>query len=246
VQVRDHAVKRRREVHWTSRYAPRLPAEQQQQQQQQEAGTDGIDFDRLPTRPHAGTANIMAYNAKVDKLRENGYLRARMVRVRLLHYFICRLVGELSSCALRPLRLAPPPDKFFSSLQLQIYQNSGCCGTMHRRLLSHSAWLALTTYPRCFCSHGIACSMSTVGTCFDMRFSGFVCASGLGGHERSSVDLIRGNGRPNPALQSDAMRAEESDLSMALHSQIKELAELAGLRPQQAAAASGVCPSPLF
>lgn len=68
-----------------------------------------------------------------------------------------------------------------------------------------------------------------------------VCASGLGGHERSSVDLIRGNGRPNPALESDAMRAEEPDLSMALHSQIKELAELAGLRPQQAAASSGVC-----
>lgn len=116
-------MKRRREVHWKSRYAPQLPAEEQQQQQQQEAGTDELDFDSargLPTRPHAGTANIKAYNAKMDKLRENGYLRARMVRVRLLHYFICRLVGELSFLCPSPTVPGTPSQQVLSTMRFQI------------------------------------------------------------------------------------------------------------------------------
>ena len=31
---------------------------------------------------------------------ENGFIQARMVRARLLHYFICKLVGEWHSSAL--------------------------------------------------------------------------------------------------------------------------------------------------
>jgi hypothetical protein len=43
-----------------------------------------------------GENNLSRYNTTMDALMANGYLRARMVRVRLLHYFISRLVGALS------------------------------------------------------------------------------------------------------------------------------------------------------
>lgn len=38
-------------------------------------------------------ANLARYNEEMELLTENGFLRSRMVRVRLLHYFICRLMG---------------------------------------------------------------------------------------------------------------------------------------------------------
>ena len=40
-----------------------------------------------------GTINFARYNKDMEMLTSNGFFRARMVRVRLLHYFVCRLVG---------------------------------------------------------------------------------------------------------------------------------------------------------
>ncbi|BDA44462.1 hypothetical protein COCOBI_05-6470 [Coccomyxa sp. Obi] len=40
-----------------------------------------------------GTNNFARYNKDMDVLTANGFIRARMVRVRLLHYLVCRLVG---------------------------------------------------------------------------------------------------------------------------------------------------------
>ncbi len=40
-----------------------------------------------------GTNNFERYNKEMDVLTANGFIRARMVRVRLLHYLVCRLVG---------------------------------------------------------------------------------------------------------------------------------------------------------
>jgi hypothetical protein len=61
-------------------------------------------------RPGArGTANLKQWNEQMEGLTSNGYLRSRMVRVRLLHYFICRLVGarqlKLPWCCLLLLRV---------------------------------------------------------------------------------------------------------------------------------------------
>ena len=44
-------------------------------------------------------ANLKRQNAVMEELCANGYLRARMVRARLLHYFIARLVGARPSAA---------------------------------------------------------------------------------------------------------------------------------------------------
>lgn len=40
-----------------------------------------------------GKNNFARYNKDMDVLTANGFIRARMVRVRLLHYLVCRLVG---------------------------------------------------------------------------------------------------------------------------------------------------------
>lgn len=39
------------------------------------------------------------WNAVMQALCNNGYLRPKMVRVRLLHYFICKLVGACAHAA---------------------------------------------------------------------------------------------------------------------------------------------------
>lgn len=50
-------------------------------------------------------SQMQAFNRSMEQLGANGYMRARMVRVRLLHAFISRLIGA-RACAV-PL-LQPP------------------------------------------------------------------------------------------------------------------------------------------
>ena len=57
-------------------------------------------------------------------------------------------------------------------------------------------------------------------------------STGLGGDERSGADLIHGNGLPNEALES-VRESTEADLHMAFHTQLVQVKQLAGLRPQQ-------------
>ena len=46
-----------------------------------------------PIRPASGD-NIVRSQDLVSKLYENGYIKPKMIRIRLLHYWICRLLGE--------------------------------------------------------------------------------------------------------------------------------------------------------
>lgn len=46
-----------------------------------------------PIRPASG-ANLVRTQDLVSKLYENGYIKPKMIRIRLLHYWICRLLGE--------------------------------------------------------------------------------------------------------------------------------------------------------
>ena len=49
-----------------------------------------------PVRP--GQAGILKTGQDaVNKLYDNGYIRPKMIRIRLLHYWICRLIGASSS-----------------------------------------------------------------------------------------------------------------------------------------------------
>ena len=46
-----------------------------------------------PIRPASGD-NIVRSQDLVSKLYENGYIKPKMIRIRLLHYWICRLLGK--------------------------------------------------------------------------------------------------------------------------------------------------------
>ncbi|KAK9915548.1 hypothetical protein WJX75_000584 [Coccomyxa subellipsoidea] len=91
-EVRDSAYRRRAERHQrgnVSARAARLQAEGVEL-----PVMDGDGRKEPAVRPGArGTANLKQWNEQMEGLTSNGYLRSRMVRVRLLHYFICRLVG---------------------------------------------------------------------------------------------------------------------------------------------------------
>lgn len=47
-----------------------------------------------PIRP-ASKEVIVRTQDLVSKLYENGYIKPKMIRVRLLHYWICRLLGKV-------------------------------------------------------------------------------------------------------------------------------------------------------
>ncbi len=49
-----------------------------------------------PIRPGRPAHIIDNSQGLVNRLYENGYIRPKMIRIRLLHYWICRLLGELS------------------------------------------------------------------------------------------------------------------------------------------------------
>ena len=49
-----------------------------------------------PIRPGRPAHIIDNSQGLVHRLYENGYIRPKMIRIRLLHYWICRLLGELS------------------------------------------------------------------------------------------------------------------------------------------------------
>lgn len=49
-----------------------------------------------PVRPSKLNENIIKHGPDlVLKLYDNGYIRAKMIRIRLLHYWICKLLGAL-------------------------------------------------------------------------------------------------------------------------------------------------------
>ncbi len=50
-----------------------------------------------PVRPGRPVDIVKNGHDLVNRLYENGYIRPKMIRVRLLHYWICRLLGERSS-----------------------------------------------------------------------------------------------------------------------------------------------------
>ena len=52
-----------------------------------------------PVRPSKLDANIVKHGPDLLlKLYDNGYIRAKMIRIRLLHYWICKLLGRLLHC----------------------------------------------------------------------------------------------------------------------------------------------------
>lgn len=67
-------------------------------------------------------ANLRGQNAVMEDLCANGYLRARMVRARLLHYFVARLVGARPFCN----RTVPPQHHM---------KKAGCARMVRARLL---------------------------------------------------------------------------------------------------------------
>ena len=57
----------------------------------------------LPVRPSKLDDNIIKTGSDLLlKLYDNGFVRAKMIRIRLLHYWICKLLGELQQSAHTP------------------------------------------------------------------------------------------------------------------------------------------------
>lgn len=58
-----------------------------------------------PVRPARPGDIVNSTQGQINRLYENGYIRPKMIRIRLLHYWICRLLGEqyceLYCCCLR-------------------------------------------------------------------------------------------------------------------------------------------------
>ena len=57
-----------------------------------------------PVRPGKAPSNMLKAGQEfVNRLYDNGYIRPKMIRIRLLHYWICRLIGELFTFAVQQL-----------------------------------------------------------------------------------------------------------------------------------------------
>lgn len=58
------------------------------------ANTQTAASSAKPVRPEKPANVVKTGHDLVNRLYENGYIRPKMIRIRLLHYWICRLLGE--------------------------------------------------------------------------------------------------------------------------------------------------------
>lgn len=102
MQVRDYTHRKRAERHQAGNIKGRVA--KLRAQGKDLPVMDGVVPKGPPSgRPKIpqGTINFARYNKDMETLTGNGFFRARMVRVRLLHYFVCRLVGAFPDAYIR-------------------------------------------------------------------------------------------------------------------------------------------------
>ena len=110
------------------------------------------------------SANLKRHNAVMEDLCRNGYLRARMVRARLLHYFIARLVGAR--------RLYPTVSLFDPTGTLPAITHGCAClaAQLHR-----CPWSPITCgHP--LCTH-LPATLNLVWNCFPGSMYACICCA---------------------------------------------------------------------